>query len=77
MEVPDPPVMLFEDSVQTRFVELVVRVRVTVPVKPFRGATVRVEVPPTPALAVTLVGLVEMVKSGDDDCATETFTLVE
>jgi hypothetical protein len=60
-----------------RFVELVVRARVTVPVKPFRGATVTVEVPPTPALTVTLVGFVEMVKSGDDDCATETLTLVE
>jgi hypothetical protein len=69
--------ILVEDSVQTRFVELVVRARVTVPVKPFRGATVMVEMAPTPALKVALVGFAEMVKSGDDDCATETFTLVE
>jgi len=75
--VPDPPVILVEDSAQTRFVELVVRARVTVPVKPFRGATVMVEVPLTLALTVTLFGFVEIVKSGDAACATETYTLVE
>jgi hypothetical protein len=74
VEVPDPPVILVVDSVQARFVELVVRARVTVPVKPFRGATVRVEMPPMPAFTVTVVGLAEMVKSGDDDCETETLT---
>ena len=77
MAAPDPPVILVEDRAQTRFVELVVRARVTVPVKPFRGVTVTVEVPLTLALTVTLFGFVEIVKSGDVDCATETYTLVE
>ncbi len=37
--------------------------RVTVPVKPFTGATVTVEIPVTPALTVTLAGLAVTVKS--------------
>jgi hypothetical protein len=77
MEVPDPPEILVEDKVQTRSVVLVVSARVTVPVKPLRGATDMVEVPLAPALNVPLVGLPEMVKSGDDDCATETYTVAE
>jgi len=73
---PEPPVMVLDDSVHERLVEFVVTTRVTVPVKPFRGATVTEEVPLTPALTATLVGLDEIVKSGDDDW-TETETLVE
>ncbi len=38
-------------------------VRATVPVKPFTGATVMVEVAATPALTATLVGLAATVKS--------------
>ncbi len=38
-------------------------VRATVPVKPFRGATVMVEVAAAPARAVTLVGLAVTEKS--------------
>lgn len=38
-------------------------VRATVPVKPFTGATVMVEVPATPALVLTLVGLAVTLKS--------------
>ena len=38
-------------------------VSATVPVKPFTGATVIVEVPATPALTVTLVGEAATVKS--------------
>jgi hypothetical protein len=38
-------------------------VKATVPVKPFTGATVIVEVPPTPAFMVRLVGAAAMVKS--------------
>ena len=49
--------------VQTRLVELVVTERVTVPAKPFTGATVIAEVPARPALMVTLVGLAVTVKS--------------
>lgn len=37
-------------------------VRVTVPVNPFTGATVIVEVPATPALVLTLVGEAVTVK---------------
>jgi hypothetical protein len=63
VEVPDPPVMLVDDKVHDRLVELVVTARPTVPEKPFTGATVIVEVPATPALTVTLVGLAVIVKS--------------
>jgi hypothetical protein len=42
---------------------LVVTARVTVPAKPFNGATVMVELAVTPALTVTLVGLAVTVKS--------------
>jgi hypothetical protein len=59
--------MVLDDSAHERLVEFVVTARVTVPVKPFRGAIVTEEVPLTPALTATLVGLDEMVKSGDDD----------
>ena len=63
---PEPLVMVLDDSAHERLVEFVVTARVTVPVKPFRGATVTEEVPLTRALTATLVGLDEMVKSGDD-----------
>ena len=63
MEVPDPPVILGEDNVQDRLVELVVTASVTVPVNPVTGTTVIVEVPMTLALAVTLVALAFTVKS--------------
>ena len=39
-------------------------VSVTVPVKPWMGATVIVEVPATPALTATVVGLAVTEKSG-------------
>jgi hypothetical protein len=38
--------------------------RATVPVKPLIGATVMVDVPATPALTVTVVGLAVTEKSG-------------
>jgi len=63
VDVPEPPAMLVEDNVHDRLVELVVTARVTVPVKPFTGATVMVAVPATPAFAVTLVVLAVTVKS--------------
>jgi hypothetical protein len=63
--VPDPPAIDVEDKVQTRFVELVVTARVTVPVNPLSGATVIVEVPVAPAFIVELVGEAEIVKFGD------------
>ena len=63
MEAPEPPVVLLELRVQERLVELVVTASVTVPVKPFTGATVIVEVPATPAFTVALVTLAVTVKS--------------
>ncbi len=48
----------------TRFVELVVTARVTVPVNPFKGATVIVEVPVAPTFTVEMVGDAETVKFG-------------
>jgi hypothetical protein len=63
VEVPEPPVMLVELNVHDRLVELVVTARPTVPENPFTGATVIVEVPATPVLTVTLVGLAVTVKS--------------
>ncbi len=63
MEAPEPPVVLLELRVQERLVELVVTASVTVPVKPFTGATVIVEVPARPAFTVTLVTLAITVKS--------------
>ena len=63
VEMPEPPVILVEDNVHDRLVELVVTARVTVPAKPFTGATVIVEVPVTPAFTVTLVVLAVTVKS--------------
>jgi len=58
--------MLLEERVQARFVEFVVLARATVPVKPFSGATVMEEVTVTPEFAITLAGLADIVKSGDD-----------
>jgi hypothetical protein len=50
--------------VQERLVELDVTARVTLPAKPFKGATEIVDKPATPALTVKLVGLALTVKSG-------------
>jgi hypothetical protein len=63
VELPEPPTILVEDNVQDRFVELVITARVTVPEKPFNGATVTPEVPATPAFTATLVALAVTVKS--------------
>jgi hypothetical protein len=62
--------------VQDKLGELVVRLRVTVPVNPFRGATLIVEVPWTPVFTVTLDGVADMVKSGGAGAVTVTLTLV-
>jgi hypothetical protein len=63
VDVPEPPVMLFEEKLHDRFVELVVTERETVPVKPFTGDTVIIEVPTIPWVTATLVGLAFIVKS--------------
>jgi hypothetical protein len=63
VELPEPPTILVKVRVHDRFVELVVTAKVTVPANALTGATVIVEVPATPALTVTLVGLAAIVKS--------------
>jgi hypothetical protein len=63
VEVPEPPVILVDDNVQDRFVELVVTASVTVPEKPLIGTTVIVEVPGVPTLTDTLMGLAIIAKS--------------
>jgi len=63
VEVPEPPLMLLGERVQTRFVEFVVTASSIDPVNPFRGATVIVELPATPILSFTIVGLADIVKS--------------
>jgi hypothetical protein len=55
--------MLAGDRVQVRPVGETDEVRATVPVNPWTGATVMVEVPAALARAVTLVGLAATVKS--------------
>jgi hypothetical protein len=64
VDVPEPPATLVEERLQARFVEFVVTARVTVLVKPLAGVTVMVEVPETPAVTATVVGLAVMPKSG-------------
>ncbi len=61
--VPEPPVIVVCVRVQTRLVELVVKARVTVPVKPFRGATVMVDVVLAPTFSEMLVGFADNEKS--------------
>lgn len=63
VDVPDPLVTVSEDSVQSRFVELLVTPSVTVPVKPFNGETVMTDDPETPIITLTLVRVAEIVKS--------------
>ncbi len=55
--------MLVGLSVQVRPAGETDEVRATVPVNPWRGATVMVEIPVAPASTVTLVGLAATEKS--------------
>ncbi len=63
MEVPEPPVILADETVHDRLVELVVTVSATVPAKPFREAIVIVDVPATLTLVETVLGLAVTLKS--------------
>jgi hypothetical protein len=63
VDVPEPPLILVTLKVHERLVELVVTVRVTVPLKPFNGATIMVEVPATFTFTFTLAVLADTVKS--------------
>ena len=64
VEVWDAPrTMLVGESVQVRPAGETEEVNATVPVKPFTGATVMVDVPATPTFTVTLAGAAVTVKS--------------
>ncbi len=60
VDVPEPPVTVAGVRVQTELSD----VRATVPVNPFNGEMIIVEVPADPTDTVTDVGEAEMVKSG-------------
>jgi len=60
----DPPrIIVVGPSKQLRPAGETVKERLTVPVNPFKGAMVTVEVPVTPAFTLRLVGLADIVKS--------------
>lgn len=61
--MPEPVVLVGVRVQASPEAGLMLEVRLTVPLKPLRAVTVMVEVPATPALTVTVVGLAEMVKS--------------
>ncbi len=62
VDVPEP-LRLVLLSPHARFVEFVVTVSVTVPVKPLIGETVMVETPAEPGPAPTVVGVAVTLKS--------------
>lgn len=61
--MPEPAFTVPDEREQLRVVEFVVIPSATVPVKPFRGETVMVELPTTLAVVVTVVGFAETAKS--------------
>ncbi len=63
VDVPEPPPVDVEDRLQDILVEFVVAARVTVPVNPFSGDTLIVEVPAVPVVTERLVGLAAIAKS--------------
>jgi hypothetical protein len=63
VEIPEPPVIDVELRVQESRLELVVRARVTVPVKPFTGVTVIFALPGVFIGTLTLDALVAIIKS--------------
>ena len=61
--MPEPVTLVGVRVQAIPVVGLLLDVKLTIPLKPLRAVTVIVEVPATPALTVTVVGLAEMVKS--------------
>lgn len=60
VDVPEPPVMVAGVRVQAELFAA----RARLPVKPFTGETVIVDVPGELTIVATVVGLADMVKSG-------------
>jgi len=63
VEVPEPPLMVVGNKLHERFTVLVLTVRVTVSVKPFRGETMIVELPVSPEYNVMRFGFDVIEKS--------------
>jgi hypothetical protein len=63
VEIPEPPVIDVELRAQERLLELVVKARVTVLVKPFTGVTVTFPLPVVFVGTLTLDALVAIIKS--------------
>ena len=63
VEVPVPPVTVAGVSVHAELLD----VKATLPVKPFRGEIVIVDVPGEPVTTVTAVGLADIEKSAGTD----------
>jgi hypothetical protein len=61
--VPEPVTLVGVRVQAIPIVGLMLDVKLTIPLNPLRAVTVMAEVPATPALTVTVVGLAEMVKS--------------
>jgi hypothetical protein len=63
VEVPEPATLVGVRVQVSPVVGLMLDAMFTIPLKPLRAVTVIVEVPPAPALTVTVVGFAKMVKS--------------
>ena len=63
VDVPEPVTLVGVRVQVSPVVGLMLDAMFTIPLKPLRAATLIVEVPATPALIVTVVGLAEIVKS--------------
>lgn len=63
MDVPEPVTLVGVRVQVIPVVGLMPDAKLTTPLNPLREVTVMAEVPATPALTVTVVGLAEMVKS--------------
>lgn len=61
VDVPEPVTLVGIRVQAIPVAGLMLDVKLTIPLKPLRPVTVIVEVPDTPALAVTVVGLAEIV----------------
>jgi hypothetical protein len=63
VDVPEPPLIIEVDRLHRRLVELLESESVTIPVKPFSGATVMMDEAPVPVVTLALEGLADIVKS--------------
>ena len=63
VDVPVPPVVVEVDRLHRSLVELLESESVTVPVKPFSGATVMMDEAAVPVVTLALEGVADIVKS--------------